>query len=45
MESSPTFDVLRPRPDFQLLLQDFTFPSWPFGEDVPSQREALETEP
>jgi hypothetical protein len=32
---SPSFDALRPRADFQLLLLDADFPSWPFVSDPP----------
>jgi WD40 repeat protein/tetratricopeptide (TPR) repeat protein len=30
---SPSFDALRPRADFRLLLLDADFPSWPFTDD------------
>jgi hypothetical protein len=35
LEVSATFDVLRSRSDFQLLLQDLAFPTWPFEGDPP----------
>jgi hypothetical protein len=35
MRHSPSLDALRPRPDFQGLLQDLDFPAWPFPGDPP----------
>jgi hypothetical protein len=35
LEASPSFDVLRSRPDFRLLMWDLTFPAWPFSGDPP----------
>jgi hypothetical protein len=32
---SPSFDRLRDRPDFQELIQDLDFPTWPFAGDPP----------
>jgi hypothetical protein len=35
LEVSTTFDVLRSRSDFQLLVQELAFPTWPFEGDPP----------
>jgi tetratricopeptide (TPR) repeat protein len=35
LQTSPVFDVLRPRADFQLLMMDLAFPPWPFDGDPP----------
>jgi hypothetical protein len=32
---SPSFDTLRHRPDFQRIVQDLAFPSWPFVDHPP----------